>query len=311
LAGQWTEIIAENGSAGSFAEDDDGNEVETRAEMENGTLWTNQIAFAGDDWWFDDEGAVAYQDTFIEADRGNASSAAWDDDGNVANTSADMTNGILETDQDAWAGDDWWYDYEGAEAYQDTFIEADRGNASSAARDDDGNVANTSAVMVNGTLETYQGALAGDVPWLEGAVAEQFWTEITAEYGSAESYAEDVNGSYVWIFAEVKNGSLETEQWAEANNSARGYQNTSIEGDFAYAFCEANNTGNAYIAYVDNWANGSAYLEFEGNASVNDSEARAHQESYVEGTRIWPWADSTSDHDEEDTTGSHDFESWA
>ena len=61
-----------------------------------------------------------------------------------------MTNGTLETYQDIWAGEDWWFEYEGAEAYQLTFIEADRGNASSSARDDDGNLANTSATMTNG-----------------------------------------------------------------------------------------------------------------------------------------------------------------
>jgi hypothetical protein len=312
LAGQYTEIVAESGSTGSFAEDDEGNEAETMAEMENGTLLTNQIAFAGDDWWVDDEGAVTYQDTFIKADRGNASSKAWDDDGNVANTSAVMVNGTLETHQDAWAGYDWWFEYEGAEAYQDTFIEADRGNVSSAARDKDGNVANTSAVMVNGTLETDQGAWAGE-DWGEGyggAEAGQ-WTEIIAENGSAVSIAEDSDGSYVWIGAVVENGSLETEQWAEASNSANGSQETSIDGDFAYAFCEANNTGKGYFAYVDNWVNGSAYLEFEGNAYVNDSEARADQRSYAEGNRIWPWANSTNYHDEEDTTGIHYFESRA
>ncbi len=221
-----------------------------------------------------------------------------------------MANGTLETYQEAWAGEDLWLD-EGAEAVQWTFIEAEEGSAETWARDSEGNFAGTGAEMVNGTLETYQEALAGDVSWLEGAVAEQFWTEITAEYGSAESYAEDVNGSYVEIFAEVENGSLETEQWAEANNSAEGYQETWIEGDFAYAFCVANNTGNAYFAYVNNWVNGSAYLEFEGNATVNASEARAHQESYAEGTRIWPWANSTNNHDEEDKTGSYDVESWA
>ncbi len=294
VASQHTFIEADRGNATSMAWDDDGNFASTSASMTNGTLETHQDVWAGDDWWFDYEGAEAYQDTFIEADRGNATSSARDDDGNFANTSASMTNGTLETLQGAWAVEDWGDDYEGVEAYQNTFIEADRGNASSAARDDDGNFANTSATMTNGTLETYQGAWAVE-DWVddyEGVRAGQ-WTMITAENGSAMSRAEDTNGSYIKIGAEVENGSLETNQWVEAVNSARGYQNTSIVGDFALAFCEANNTDRSYFAYVANRIDGNASLEFEGNATVNASEAWANLSSHAEGDRIRGLATST------------------
>lgn len=306
---QTSEINASLGRAGSGALDADGNFARTYVEMRDeegdGVLVTEQTAEA-------DGGAEADQISFMEADRGEAGSMARDDNGNVAVTEAVMVNGSLETEQGTWAGEDRWFDDEGAVAFQWTEIIAERGAARSEARDDNGNLAVTEAVMANGTLETVQGAWAGE-DWrfeYEGAEAGQ-WTEITAENGSAESYAEDSNESYVEISAKFENGTLETEQWAEASNSASGYQNTSIEGEFAYAFCEANNTGKDYYAYVDNWIEGNASLEFEGEASVNASKARANQSSHAEGDFIWPWANSTSLDREVVTNGTYRSESKA
>jgi hypothetical protein len=61
-------------------------------------------------------------------------------------------------------------------------------------------------------------------------------------------------------------------------------------GDFALAFCEANNTDRGYFVYVANRIDGNASLEFEGNATVNASEAWANMSSHAEGDRIRGWA---------------------
>jgi hypothetical protein len=134
---------------------------------------------------------------------------------------------------------------------------------------------------------------------------------VDAQWAEARSYAEDAEGSYAGVYAEVDDGSIDTFQRALAGNSAAAGQNTEIYGDFAWALCEAYNPDEDYRGYVDNWVDGNAYLDFEGRAFVNSDEARAYQRSHAEGDRIWPYADSTNDHDEEDIAGSFDFEAWA
>jgi hypothetical protein len=131
---------------------------------------------------------------------------------------------------------------------------------------------------------------------------------VNAQARSRAVYAE---GNYVDIFAVVEDGTLDTSQGVEATNSAEGYQKTVIDGDFAWAVCQAYNPEENYGAYVDNWIDGNAYFEFEGEAAVNDAEARAHQRSYAEGDFIWPWAYSTYKLDERYWAGTYSFESWA
>ena len=256
------------------AVDADWNYAGTYAGMEDGTLATVQGAKAG-------KSATAGQTTKIEAKYGWASSYAWDADWNYAGTYAEMEDGTLATVQGAQAGDS-------AAAGQMTEIEAEYGWAGSEAWDNDRKYAGTYAEIEDGTLFTLQGAEADD-----GARAGQ-WTWAEGGGGWAGSRALDADGNYVVIYAGVMDGSLDTLQVVEAANSAEGFQDTVIEGKFAYAFCEAYNPNEVYYAYVDNWIDGNAYLEFEGEAAVDGDEARAHQRSYAEGDDIWPWMNSTN-----------------
>ena len=307
-AHQITTVEADRGVAFSGAEDDEGNVAETWAEMANGTLQTYQGSWAGEDFWF--EGASAGQWwTQITAESGVTGSRGKKVDGKEAETWAEMANGTLQTYQGSWAGEDFWF--EGASAGQWwTQITAESGVTGSRGKKVDGKEAETWAEMVNGTLWTLQSAFADEIAFDSGAQAGQT-TLIEAENGSAGSYAKDTEGSYVEIHNEVENGTLDTFQWAVAGNSAEGYQNTSIEGEFAYAFCEANNTGSGYYAYVDNFVLGDAYLHLMSEASVNASEARVHQESYAEGNSILLRANSTTQGDERIETGTFTSESFA
>ena len=273
-AGQTTKIEAKYGWASSYAWDADWNVAGTYAEMEDGNLATVQGAQAGNS-------ATAGQITEIEAEWGYAGSWASDADWNYAETYAGMEDGNLATVQGAQAGDS-------AAAGQMTEIEAEYGWAGSEAWDNDRKYAGTYAEIEDGTLFTLQGAEADD-----GARAGQ-WTWAEGGGGWAGSRALDADGNYVVIYAGVMDGSLDTLQVVEAANSAEGFQDTVIEGKFAYAFCEAYNPNEVYYAYVDNWIDGNAYLEFEGEAAVDGDEARAHQRSYAEGDDIWPWMNSTN-----------------
>ena len=127
----------------------------------------------------------------------------------------------------------------------------------------------------------------------------------------AEGYAEDAEGNYVDIYARVNGGTLGTFQGVETTSSAAGHQKTVIDGVLAYALCEAYNPDQNYYAYVDNYILGNAYLDFEGEADVDDSEARAHQLSYAEGYFIYPWVDTIHLHNETSVAGSYNVESWA
>lgn len=302
-----SEINASYGAVTSMSWDADLNcatttSVEMYDEEGDGILITEQTAEA-------EGSAEAHQITTVEADRGVAFSGARDDEGNVAETWAEMANGTLQTEQGSWAGEDFWF--EGASAGQWwTQITAESGVTWSRGKKVDGKEAETWAEMVNGTLWTVQSAFADEIAFDSGAQAGQI-TLIEAENGSAGSYAKDTEGSYVEIHNEVENGTLGTVQWAVAGNSAEGYQNTSIEGEFAYAFCEANNTGSGYYAYVDNFVLGDAYLQLMSEASVNASEARVHQESYAEGNAILLRANSTTQGDERIEAGTFASESFA
>jgi hypothetical protein len=144
------------------------------------------------------------------------------------------------------------------------------------------------------------------------SVAASQGTRAEGSYARAYGYAEDAEGNFVYIYASVRDGTLDASQRAGTTGSAEGYQKTVIEGDLAYAFCEAYNPSKNYDAYVDNWIEGNAYLEFEGEAAVDDVEAMAHQRSYAEGGDIWPWMSTTNlDFRGFRMTGSYDVESWA
>lgn len=129
-------------------------------------------------------------------------------------------------------------------------------------------------------------------------------------YAEAEGYAEDAEGNYVDIYASTLFGTLDASQGVETTNSAAGHQNTVIDGYDAWAICYASNPDQNYQAYVDNWIEGNAYLDFEGSASVGASEARAHQRSYAEGNLIVPWAYSTGDFEQRRWSGTKLSESW-
>jgi len=272
IAGQYSEIEGELGWAIASMRDDKGNRAYTMTNMVglhgDGTLVTDQRVKTGN-------GVQADQISAVDADRCYAMAEASDGEGNLAQTVATYTSrASLVTDQVAIADD-------GAIAGQITEIEGLYGITFSQAADTDcHHIAYTETQMNNGTLSTVGGAGAGN-----GAVAIQ-QSFVDAWWAHTESYAMDTGDRYVEIQNEVENGTLDTFQWVETTNSAEGYQKTEIVGDFAWALCEAKNTGRGYLAYVDNRVNGNASLKFEGGASVNDSEARAHQVSHAEGDEI-------------------------
>jgi hypothetical protein len=144
-----------------------------------------------------------------------------------------------------------------------------------------------------------------------GSVAASQKVEAQGDYAVAYGEGVDSEGSYVDIYAQVSDGTLDASQGVEAGNSAAGRQSAVVDGYFAYAYCTANNPDKNYYAYVDNYIVGNAYFEFLGEAEVDESEARAHQISYAEGDFIWPWAQSTGDLDERLWSGTKSFESWA
>ena len=298
-SGQTTGIEAEYGWAGSYAWDADGNWARTYAEMEDGdgkgSLLTDQVAEAGNS-------VMTGQFTVIQGERGYAWSDAWDSQGNSVWTEVGVEDGdgegYLITYQMVEAGDSAYAD-------QISLVAGDDGWAYSWASDDDGNYAETYVNMDDGAFITFQAAEADD-----GARAAQL-TLADAWWAEAGSYAEDDEGSYVDIYAEVLDGTLVTLQVVEAVNSAEGFQDTVIEGEFAWAFCEAYNPDEDYYAYVDNYVEDDAYLEFYGEAAVDGDEAWAHQISYAEGLLIWPWANSTTQGDEKSETGTFSSESFA
>ena len=298
-AGQTTEIEAYYGWASSYAWDADGNWARTYAEMEDGdgkgSLLTDQVAEAGNS-------VMTGQFTVIQGERGYAWSDAWDSQGNSVWTEVGVEDGdgegYLITYQMVEAGDSAYAD-------QISLVAGDDGWAYSWASDDDGNYAETYVNMDDGAFITFQAAEADD-----GARAAQL-TLADAWWAEAGSYAEDDEGSYVDIYAEVLDGTLVTLQVVEAVNSAEGFQDTVIEGEFAWAFCEAYNPDEDYYAYVDNYVEDDAYLEFYGEAAVDGDEAWAHQISYAEGLLIWPWANSTTQGDEKSETGTFSSESFA
>lgn len=189
----------------------------------------------------------------------------------------------------------------------------------------------SSYLSTTGSLETTSelwGAQGGDIAGVgsRALLAEISTSQSVATGGSvaasqkvdahgvhAVAYGEgmDSEESYVLIYATVSDGTLDASQGVKAGNSAAGRQSTVIEGRFAYAYCEAYNPNEDYYAYVDNWINGNAYLEFFGEATVDGDEARAHQRSYAEGDFIWPWARSTYKLEERIWAGAYSSESWA
>jgi len=188
-------------------------------------------------------------------------------------------------------------------------VEAQGGSATAYGQgmDAEGSYVNLHADLYNGSIEASQQVKAAT----GGSVAASQNVEAQGESATAYGQGVDSKGSYVEDYAAVSYGSLDASQQVKAGNSATARQSAVIDGSGAYAYCEARNPDKNYYAYVDDWINGNAYFEFEGEASVDDSEARAHQRSYAEGNFIWPWAYSTGTFEERFWFGTKSFESWA
>ena len=174
-------------------------------------------------------------------------------------------------------------------------------------RDSKGSYAEDYAIVSDGSLDAYQQVKAAT----GGCVAATQKVEAQGYSSTAYGIGMDSKGSYVEDYANVYDGSLDVSQQVKAGNSATARQSAVIDGSFAYAYCEARNQDKNYVAHVDDYIYGNAYFEFEGEASVDDSEARAHQRSYAEGNVIWPWAYSTGKLEERFWSGTKSFESWA
>ncbi|NAT11358.1 hypothetical protein C4E22_07480, partial [ANME-1 cluster archaeon AG-394-G06] len=159
---------------------------------------------------------------------------------------------------------------------------AEWGYAESWAEDADGNWALTYVDMENGELSTKQDAEA------DGSATTGQESNVDAKYGYVESVAWAVgNDNWAGTSVEMENGTLSTKQKAEADGGAAAVQDSYIEGDFAWAICEAENADGR--VYVDNFVDGNAVLDFEGEALAIDDRVFAAQLSYAEGDFINPW----------------------
>ncbi len=271
-ASQYSEMMAEHGYATSYAQDVDGNTAWAFAHMGDydgmGNLKTDQGAEAGNS-------ASAGQHSEIEADYGLVESLAWDADGNSAWTGTYVEDfdgeGSLVTYQEAEAGNSAFAD-------QHSEVDGDRGGARSEAEDADGNRVQTDVEMENGIFETFQAAGTVD----DGTVAAQL-TFAEAERGMAYSWAWDDVGNFAEVGAGMEGGTLTTLQEAVAGNSADAFQYSNIEGDFAWAYCEAEKPNDGYYARVENLVIRNASLSLRGSAFANFSEATASQRTWAEG----------------------------
>ena len=258
-ATQSTEIGAEIGATGSNARDADRNYAGTYARMENGVLETNMNAKANTG-----NSATATQSTEIEAKRGDTSSRAQDADGNYAGTSAEMENGVLETNVNAKANTG-----NSATATQSTEIEAEYGATCSRAQDADRNYANTYAdIMGSGTLTTMQNARVGN-----GVVEAAQYSKIQGHLANSFCEAGDIDGYEVYVDNWVEGNSyLEFTGEAVANsNQFRASQTSHAEGldiwPWASAESPTKDTGTIgeYVHY-----NGNRDVESVAWANSND-----------------------------------------
>jgi len=261
-----SQIVSMNAYTGSKvgevygeAWDVDGNYAWIYAGMANGVLETNMNAKANTG-----NSATATQSTEIEAKRGDTSSRAQDADGNYAGTSAEMENGVLETNVNAKANTG-----NSATATQSTEIEAEYGATCSRAQDADRNYANTYAdIMGSGTLTTMQNARVGN-----GVVEAAQYSKIQGHLANSFCEAGDIDGYEVYVDNWVEGNSyLEFTGEAVANsNQFRASQTSHAEGldiwPWASAESPTKDTGTIgeYVHY-----NGNRDVESVAWANSND-----------------------------------------
>jgi hypothetical protein len=174
--------------------------------------------------------------------------------GNLAGQYAIVENGRLNSKQTLDIGNS-------VRASLDASIWGDFGAASAMAEDADGNWAATWVLMKKGELSTVQGAEADG-----SATADQESNVVDAEWGVAESWAEDADGNWAETLVLMENGELSTKQEAEADGCATTGQESNVDAEWGVAASWAEDAD-------DNWA--ETYVEMEEGTLSTKQEAEA------------------------------------
>lgn len=224
------------------------------------------------------------QNSNINAEYGSVYSFASDSDGMSAGSHASVDRGTLSSIMISEAGNS-------ARTFQNTeIVDAEYGSVYSSASDSDGTSASSHASVDQGVLSSIMASEAGN------SVKTFQKTDIEdAEYGSASSYVQGVDGDSVNIATNIINGKkLSTTLIVESDDGLRSQQNTVIED------AEEGHSGSwARDAETDNYV-GIGVRVYDGSLSATNLKSENHdgilstsgETSLDTGDWGYTWADA-------------------